>query len=238
MKASKDSENSNSATPNALRVVVIEDHASIGEMVCDVINQMPTLEVVGHAQDGAEGYSLCMDKKPDVLILDAMLPTMNGVEILRRLIQRLPGVRTLVYTAGCTRYAMLSLLRYGVGGYISKGASLTHFKSAVESVAMGGSYYEAEVIDVLRAGLKSGGELSDVSSLTEREIQVIRLVAEGCSHKIIAKKLAIMPRTVGKHCLGISNKLNVTGVAGMTRWAVAHGLVEAIRTEELPLLKD
>ena len=83
----------------------------------------------------------------------------------------------------------------------------------------------------MRTGLKSGGELSDVSSLTEREIQVIRLVAEGCSHEIIAKKLAIMPRTVGKHCLGISNKLNVTGVAGITRWAVGHGLVEAIRTE-------
>lgn len=233
----EDSKNFDSSISKVLKVVVIEDHASIGEMVCDVINQMPTLEVVGHAQDGAEGYSLCMDKKPDVLILDAMLPTMNGVEILRRLMQHLPRVRTLVYTAGCARYTISSLLRYGLAGYIRKDSSLADFKSAVESVAMGASCYGAEVAEVLRATLESCGELNGLSVLTERELQVAQLVAEGYSNKLIAKKLEIMLRTVDSHRLSIKCKLNVCGVAGLTRWAVAHGLVEAVRTEEPSSLK-
>jgi len=170
---------------------------------------------------------LCLEKKPDVCVLDAKLPGLNGVDILRRVVPKLPGMRVLVFSGHESPVLVREMLEAGAHGFVEKTAGLIEFKRGLEAVARGGTYFGPGVASLLRTVLTSTGADASGSSLTVREREILQLVAESHSTKEIAAKLAISAKTVDNHRTNLMRKLNLHDVAGLTRYALEQGIVTA-----------
>jgi DNA-binding NarL/FixJ family response regulator len=208
------------------RLVIIEDQTAIREMLAEVLAPDKSFKLVGQSGDGQEGLQMCLDLKPDVVILDAKLPSLNGVDLLRRLVKRLPKIRVLVFSGHENPVIVREMLEAGAHGFVEKTAGFLDFKKGLSTIASGGTYFGPGIASVLRnvvANPESGGS---PDFLTEREREVLKLVAEGHSTKEIADKLSISAKTVDNHRTNLMRKLNIHDVASLTRHAMEQGLLD------------
>jgi DNA-binding NarL/FixJ family response regulator len=208
-------------------LVIIEDQTAIRELIAEILKLDPGYNLVGEAGDGQTAVQLCLEKKPDVCVLDAKLPGLNGVDILRRVVPKLPGMRVLVFSGHESPVLVREMLEAGAHGFVEKTAGLIEFKRGLEAVARGGTYFGPGVASLLRTVLTSTGADASGSSLTVREREILQLVAESHSTKEIAAKLAISAKTVDNHRTNLMRKLNLHDVAGLTRYALEQGIVTA-----------
>jgi len=209
------------------KVIVIEDQTIMRDLICQLIESYSTMEVIAQSGDGAEGYELCLEHSPDLVILDIMLPNLNGSEVLRRLKAKNPKINILIFSAVSTNIMVNRLLKSGVTGYIEKNAGLIELEKAINLVVEGRSYFSPRVVDVMRALMISGGRDDSLESLTTREREIVQLIAESFSNKEIAANLGMSVRTADTHRTNIMRKLNLHDVAALTRWAIANKLVDA-----------
>lgn len=208
------------------KVVVIEDQTILRDLICQLIGEYSGMEVVGDSGDGAEGYELCIQHVPDLVILDIMLPNLNGSEVLRRLKLKNPKMNILIFSAAATNSMVNRLLKSGVTGYIEKDAGLEELEKAINLVSNGHSYFSPRIVDAMRDLMVSGGQEDSLESLTTREREIIQLIAESFSNKEIAAKLGMSIRTADTHRTNIMKKLDLHDVAALTRWAIANGLID------------
>jgi DNA-binding NarL/FixJ family response regulator len=207
-------------------LVIIEDQTAIREMLAEILAQDKNYNLVGQCGDGQAGLQMCLDLKPDLLVLDAKLPGLNGVELLRRLTKRLPPLRVLVFSGHENPVVVRQMLEAGACGFVEKTAGFMEFKKGLATIAAGGTYFGPAIASVLRnvvAHPESGGS---PDFLTEREREIMQLVAEGNSTKAIAVKLGISAKTVDNHRTNLMRKLNIHDVASLTRHALELGLLE------------
>jgi DNA-binding NarL/FixJ family response regulator len=207
-------------------LVIIEDQTAIREMLAELLALDKAYKLVGQSGEGQEGLQLCLDLKPDLVVLDAKLPGLNGVDLLRRLSKKLPTARVLVFSGHENPVVVRQMLEAGAAGFVEKTAGFLEFKKGLSTIAAGGTYFGPAIAAVLRtvvANPESGGS---PDFLTEREREILQLVAEGNSTKEIGAKLGISAKTVDNHRTNLMRKLNIHDVASLTRHAINQGLLE------------
>jgi DNA-binding NarL/FixJ family response regulator len=208
--------------PMKTRVVVIDDHLSIRQMLERIFAFDAQYELVGHTGSGIEGLQLCLDLKPRVAIVDLLLPEMSGVDLLRALRAKKSETRVLIYSGTLNQSLVANALEAKPHGFVHKEDSLAMLLEALRTVAQGGSYLTPFATSLAE---KSQAVASPLMTLSARERTVLQLVAEGCSSKEIASRLGISAKTVEHHRMALMQKLDVHDIASLTRLAVREGLV-------------
>lgn len=211
-----------------IRVLIADDHPVVRSGVKNALRQQKNVEVVGEARSGRQAVSLAVRTQPDVVLMDISMPVMSGSEAARRIRKRLPSVKVLAFTMHDSREYIQDIVLAGASGYVLKNTSTMELVRAIEKVYRGETFFSRRALEVLatqyakeiaRRGKRAA------SDLTARENEVLRLVAQGRSNKEIAKGLDVSIRTVETHRERIMRKLDVHDIAGLTRYAMARGLL-------------
>ena len=183
-------------------------------------------KIIIESGDGKEGCDLCIEKRPDFVILDIMLPNMNGTDVLRRFAKELPNTRVLVFSGYQTPGLVRELLQIGAHGFVEKSAALNELRKGIEIVSDGGSYFGPEIAQMLREAMADPkSKESGINVLTRRERQILQLIAESNSTKKIAEKLDISVKTAENHRTNLMRKLDLHDIASLTRYAINNGLI-------------
>lgn len=207
-------------------VAIIEDQTAIREMVSAAVLDPNEFEVLLSTGDGQEGCDKSLELKPDFVILDVMLPRLNGTEILRRFAKELPKTRILVFSGYQSPGLIRELLQAGAHGFVEKSARLTELRKGIEIVSSGGSYFGPEVALLLRDAMADPkARDSGLNILTKREREILQLIAESNSTREIAEKLDISVKTAENHRTNLMRKLDLHDVASLTRYAINNGLI-------------
>jgi DNA-binding NarL/FixJ family response regulator len=194
-------------------------------MLAEILRTDPSYKIVGECGDGQKALAVFAEAKPDVLVLDARLPGLSGVDILRRLSKQLKNTRVLVFSGYESPALVREMLEAGAHGFIEKTAGLVEFKKGLETVANGGTYFGPGVAALLRNVVANNTPEGSPDVLTDREREILKLVAESHSTREIAQKLEISVKTVDNHRTNLMRKLNLHDVASLTRYALETGLV-------------
>lgn len=226
----------NRRAPTRIQVLLADDHPIVREGIRAVLAGEPELEVVGEAADGLEVIELARRLAPNVVLMDINMPRMNGLEATVALLKSQPGLRVLVLTMHRNKEYLLEVIRCGAHGYILKDAAPVQLITAIKNVARTGSYFAPEVVPLLAApsvttDATTGDRPPEI--LTPRQIEVLALIASGAGTREIAHRLHVSKRTVDVTRARICSKLGVFTVAGLTQYAIAHGMVKvASRSQE------
>lgn len=210
------------------RVVIIEDQTAVREMIAQIVTSGGEFEVVAEIGDGQSACETCIEMKPDLVILDLMLPGLNGAEVLRRFSRHLKTTRVLVFSGHQNPTIVRELLQAGAHGFVEKSAPLAELKKGLDIVANGGTYFGPEVAKLLREAVVNprSPTREGVELLTTREREVLQLIAESYSTKEVAQKLNISVKTAENHRTNLMKKLDLHDVAGLTRYAIQQGLID------------
>ena len=210
-----------------IRILVVDDHPVLRDGLVAVLSTQPDFEVVGEAGNGAEAVEEQAHLEPDVVLLDLALPEMDGVEALQRMREHNSEVRVIVFTAFDTDERILAAVQAGAQGYILKGAPRDQVFDAVRVVHGGGSLLQPVVASkLLRRMSKPGGFSVARDPVTPRQLEVLRLLAQGLQNKEIADRLGVTERTVKFHVGAILNKLDAGNRTEAVATAAHRGLIE------------
>jgi two-component system NarL family response regulator len=201
-----------------LKVVVADDHTLMREGVAAVIARQPDMVVVGEAADGPEALAVVEKERPDVLLLDLRMPNLDGVAVTARLQPQFPALAIVILSTYDTDDDILRALRAGAKAYLLKDTPPDELANCVRTVHSGRNYVSAKV------GAKLAAQATQ-TSLTFRELDVIKLIAQGCLNKEIADRLFITEGTVKSHTSALFVKLGVTNRTEAVREAIRRGLV-------------
>jgi len=211
------------------RILIVDDHTLFRAGLRALLSEDPGIEVVGEAADGRDAIRAVAQLSPHLVLMDLTMPSMNGVEAVTEIKKRYPEVRILVMTLHRTEDFIHASLRAGADGYILKDATPEELGLAIRRVLQGKTYLSLDVsgklIDGYLGGGKSGADTSVFDTLTHREREILKLVAEGKPNKGIAEFLNLSVKTVEKHRSNLMTKLDVHNVAGLTAYAMEKGLV-------------
>lgn len=206
-----------------IRIMLADDHPIVREGLASVLETQPDFDVVGQANDGAEAVELVTTLRPDVVLLDLEMPGMDGVQALRAMRARDPAVKALVFTAFDTDERIIGAVQAGARGYLLKGAPRDELFSAIRIVAKGGSTLQPVV--AARLMERMAEPQPTLEPLTEREQDVLALMAQGLQNKEIAARLTISERTVKFHVSSVLAKLGAGNRTEAVHIARQRGLV-------------
>jgi len=218
--------------------VVVDDQPAVCEVVADTI-EYAGHEIVGKGRDGVEAVSLAKELQPDLVVMDIGLPGLNGIEATMEILRYSPQTRVVILSIYDDENSVVTAIRSGARAFVLKRASSADLIDALRIVARGGSYLSSQVSDRLLARIQRG-ELdtranSPLESLSPRELQVLRLVAEGKTSKDIAVMLDLGLQTVRSYRKTMMKKLGVNNVAGLTQLALAAGITHWNKPDTNPL---
>jgi DNA-binding NarL/FixJ family response regulator len=203
-----------------IRVMLVDDHQLLRDSLQSLLDGQDDISVVGAAADGVQALTVAAESRPDVVLMDLSMPRMGGVEATRRLLQQQPGTQVVVLTSFPDQELIFDSLQAGAVGYLLKDAAPEKVVAAVRSAAAGESPLDGRVARTLL----TRGQPSSGSSLTEREREVLRLVARGLANKQIARHLGIAERTVKAHLTSAFQRIGATDRTQAALWAARHGL--------------
>jgi two-component system response regulator NreC len=213
-----------------IRVLLADDHTILRAGLKMMLNAQPDIETVGEASDGRQAISEAERLSPDVVIMDITMPECNGIDATRHIKRLLPDVRILVLTMHENEGYLFQTLRAGAAGYMLKEAADTDLISAIRVVASGRFYLSPSAQSMLVSDylqrVHTGEERDSYSALTEREREILKLVAEGYTNNQIGERLFISPKTVDTHRTHVMDKLNLHSRAELVRYAMRRGLLE------------
>lgn len=208
-----------------MKVMLVDDHAIVRDGLRAVLEKAG-VEVVGEAANGREAVSEALRLRPDVVVMDVVMPELNGVDAARRLTKELPGTRILALSMNSDRRYVSAMLAAGAAGYVVKHAAAEQLLEAL-TVVMGGGTYLSPGIDDLATPTGEGVRRAVEKTLTPREREVLQLVAEGKSSKEIGAALTVALPTVETHRRQIMEKLGLRSIAELTKYAIRIGLTSA-----------
>lgn len=210
------------------RIVIAEDHTILREGLRALLSSEPDFEVVGEAEDGREAIRCTAELLPDLILMDLSMPKMNGIEAIREIKKRVPETKVLALTVHKTEEFILEVFQAGAAGYILKDASSVELMMAIKSVLEGKRYLSPSVSQMVIEGYLTGRKTFEPSSpwdtLTQREREILKLIAEGHKNKEIADYLCISVKTVEKHRANLMKKLDLHSASALTAYAIERGL--------------
>ena len=206
-------------TANRIRILTVDDHPLILEGIANVIQRQPDMELVGEASDGYQAIEAFGKFRPDVALIDLQMPGMNGIDTIIAILEKWPGARCVVLTTYAGDVQATRALKAGAKGYLLKSMLRKDLVDTIRTVHSGKSRIPAEIATELASHLTS-------DALSAREIEVLRMVGEGCSNKIVADHLKISEDTVKGHMRSILAKLNANDRTHAVMIAVKRGFIE------------
>ncbi len=211
-----------------IRIVLADDHPMLRSGIRAILQEVPGAEVLGEAGDGHEALALVEKNRPTLLVTDIAMPGLNGLDLAARVVKDMPEVRVIVLSMHSSEQYVRRAMQAGASGYVLKDAGPEELKLAVTAVARGESYLSPAVSKQVIAGYVGGAgqEPSSLDRLTQRQREVLQLIAEGLRTKEIAKKLKISSRTVETYRAQLMEQLDIRDVAGLVRYAISMGLVQ------------
>ncbi|HET7404456.1 MAG TPA: response regulator transcription factor [Usitatibacter sp.] len=209
-----------------IRIVVADDHTIVREGLKQILTAAGDLEVVAEAQNGFEVMDRVRALDFDVLLLDMSMPGKSGIELIKQVHAEKPRLRILVLSMHEEHQYAVRAIRAGAAGYLTKEGASAQLVSAIRRVAAGGAYISADVAEQLALGAMPDAKGPPHSTLSDREFQIFRMIAEGKSVSDIAERLNLSVKTVSTHKANILQKMNMSTQAELIRYALTHRLVE------------
>jgi two-component system response regulator NreC len=213
-----------------IHILLADDHTILRAGLKMMLNAQPDMEVVGEAHDGRQAIQEAHRLQPDVILMDITMPDINGIEATRQIKKLLPSIKVLILTMHEHDEYVFQALRAGASGYILKEAADTELISALH-IIQSGQFFLSPTAQSVMVGdylqrVRTGEEKDSYSCLTEREREILKLVAEGYTNNQIAERLVISPKTVDTHRTHIMDKLNLHSRAELVKYAMRRGLLE------------
>jgi len=215
-----------------ITVLLAEDHMIVREGLRALLQAEGDIEVVGEAQTGRQAVQLTRRLRPDVVIMDIAMPLLNGMEATRRILKAVPATRVLILSAHSDDEYIRQVVMLGAAGYLIKQTSAGLLARAIREVQKGNSFFSPSIANRLHSlSLESPDGRHMVkkkkTGLSSREVEVLQLIAEGRANKQVAAELGISIKTVEKHRQHLMRKLDLHDIAGLTRYAIAAGIIES-----------
>lgn len=214
-----------------ITVLVADDHALVRQGLCALLKADGHFVVVGEAKNGREAVELAQTKQPDVIVMDIAMPGLNGVAATQQILAANPAAKVLVLSAHSDYAYVERTIAVGAAGFIEKQSVLTILTQGIREITRGHTYFSPSVLKRLRDAQErrraTGMVCQGQGQLTSRESEVLQLVAEGLANKQIAADLGISCKTVEKHRQHLMDKLDIHDTAGLTRHAIAEGVIES-----------
>jgi DNA-binding NarL/FixJ family response regulator len=216
-------------TPPKTRVLLADDHAVVRSGLRAILENEPDIEIVAEASDGVEAIEMALESQADLAIVDVSMPRLTGLQVTAELARRCPGMRVLILSVHDSEQYFFEALKAGASGYVLKTAANRDLIEACRASMRGEPFlYPNAVAALIRDYLERGrgGDAEPKDPLTPRELQVVKLIAEGRSSDEIAQTLVISRKTVDHHRSSILGKLGLRNGAELTRYAIRRGLVQ------------
>ena len=210
-----------------IKVILADDHTIIREGLAAILQKHPDIEVVAEAGDGRTTVRLAKKLLPDVVVMDIIMPDLNGIEATRQIIPESPHIKVIALSVHSNKQFVVEMFRAGASGYLLKDCVSEELAYAIRSVAAGQNYISPQIAKLIIKNYMNNLESIGVSAfsvLTHREREVLQLLSEGKSTKQIASILAVSIKTVETHRQQIMNKLNIRSIAELTKYAIKEGL--------------
>jgi DNA-binding NarL/FixJ family response regulator len=204
-----------------ISTLLVDDHELVRRGLRALLEAEDDIAVVGEARDGRQAVAMAVDLRPDVVVMDIAMPLLNGLEATRQILAALPAVRVLILTAHGDEEYVDRVTRLGAVGYVLKQSSLEDLARAIRTARAGAPFISPSI-----RGHDGGPATEPKPGLTSREAEVLQLIAEGKANKQTATQLGISVKTVEKHRQSLMSKLDIHDVAGLTRHAIAVGIIE------------
>ena len=212
---------------DVIRVAIVDDQRLFVDGLVRILGIQPNMEVVGRAHTGEEAVERCLREEPDVVLMDLSMPGMGGISATRKILSLLPRTQVLVITVHTDDANLFQAIKAGAQGYILKDCTPEDLTSAIETVHAGNTITSPEIAKKMMTtfeGIRANTEIAP--SLTERELEVIKALAQGKSNREIARDLDISEKTVRNHASNIYKKLHIFDRTQAVIYAVRHGLVD------------
>lgn len=211
----------------SIKVLLVEDHQLVREGFSSLLEKQDDIEVVAEAEDGRTAVRLARELCPDVVIMDVVMPGLNGIEAARQIVDELSSVKVVALSAHCDKRFVVEMLKAGAAGYLVKDCARDELAGAIRAVMANKAYLSPQVAgtvieECVHGFPVTGTSVSSVLSARERE--VVQLLAEGKSTKEIASCLHVSVKTVEVHRYRIMSKLNIHSMAELTKYALREGL--------------
>jgi DNA-binding NarL/FixJ family response regulator len=212
-----------------ITILLVEDHAIVREGLGALLNADDAFKMVGEARNGREAVQLAASLRPDVILMDIAMPVLNGLEATRQILVANPAAKIVILSAHSDEAYIERMVKAGVAGFLEKQTSAEILAKALKQVAKGRTFFSPSITKRMNGAPRDRDGLpkANASRLTSREAEVLQLVAEGAANKQIAAALGISIKTVEKHRQHLMDKLDIHDTAGLTRHAIAAGVIES-----------
>lgn len=212
---------------NRIRVLLAEDHTIVRKGLRSLLDDETEIEVVGEAEDGQQAIELVQRVQPDVVLMDITMPVLNGLEATRQIKKLFPQVKVVVLTVHSSEEYIFQILRAGASGYVVKQAAVSELVQAIQTVYRGDSFLSPSISRqvVEEYGRRAEAIEDKYDRLTDREREVLQLIAEGRANREIAQLLHVTVKTVEAHRAHLMDKLGLRSTAELTRYALRKGMV-------------
>jgi DNA-binding NarL/FixJ family response regulator len=215
-----------------IKTLLADDHTIVREGLRSLLLADSEIQVIGEAHNGREAVEMTLRLRPDVVVMDIAMPLLNGLEATRQILAAVPATKVLILSAHSDDAYVDRVIAVGAVGFLIKQTSAQVLAKAIHEVVAGNAFYSPQVSRRLREHYQKADKIGGLmikkaTGLTSRELEVIQLVAEGQANKQVAAGLNISIKTVEKHRQHLMDKLNIHDTAGLTRYAIAQGIIES-----------
>jgi DNA-binding NarL/FixJ family response regulator len=211
----------------SIKILLADDHAIIRQGLHALLEKEPQMEVVGEAEDGRKALCLAQELVPDIIVMDITMPNLNGIDATHEIVSKFPEVKVIALSMHSNKRFVAGMLKAGASGYILKECLFDEFVQAIRTVVDGGTYLSPRITGVVVSDYVehlSTAVNSQLATLTDREHEVLQLLAEGKGTKQIALELHVSPKTIEANRHNIMEKLDIHSIAELTKYAIREGL--------------
>jgi DNA-binding NarL/FixJ family response regulator len=212
-----------------IRILLVDDHKILRDGICSLLKEYPDMEVVGEAADGKSALNLVKELSPDMVIMDISMPDLNGIEATRKILADYPHIKVMALSMHYDKHFVSEIFKAGASGYLLKDCAFDEMAHAIRMIIDNKTYINSQIASLVVESLMSDSPRSHnkhaFSLLTEREKEVLQLIAEGKSTKQIASNLNVSTKTIESHRRQVMGKLNIRNIADLTKYAIREGLI-------------
>lgn len=209
------------------RILIADSHTIVREAICSGLQNEDNIEIVGQANNGREAIKLTQELQPDVIIMETSMPNLNSIEATRKIVHEFPEIKIIALSAHSDRRSVCEMLKAGASGYLPKTCSYEELICAIQNVIMDRTYLCSQISALVVSEYlqhSADQKKSPYYVLTEREREVLQMIAEGRSTKVIARDLNVSPKTIEWHRSQLMKKLHIESIAEIVKYAISEGL--------------